>query len=176
MTEEETRSPKHKTPWIQWVLATGLLALGGQQLVAGILRHYQSKAEVKAGAAASAKPKTSKIRREGSEQYLWAKGSKDPKDESSEWFDMTGSPVKLKEVQYGIGKDTIPSIDNPVFVDPDDPALLKRWHAQDATDLSKLRVIGYAHNGDVRAYPIKLLDRHELVNDTVGGKPVTVGW
>lgn len=173
---EEAQSPKHQTPWIQWVLATGLLAFGGQQLVTGLLRHYQPKAEVKAGAPASVKPRLSKIRHEGAEQYLWAKGSKNPKDKSSEWFDMTSSPVKLEEVQYGIGKDTIPSIDKPVFVAPDDPALLKRWHVQDASDLNKLRVIGYAHNGDVRAYPIKLLNHHELVNDTVGGKPVTVGW
>ena len=36
------------------------------------------------------------------------------------------------------------------------------------------RVIGYAHNGEARAYPLFILDRHELVNDRVGGKPVRV--
>ena len=37
-------------------------------------------------------------------------------------------------------------------------------------------VIGYVGNGDARAYPASLLDHHELVNDRIGGKPVTVGW
>ena len=42
--------------------------------------------------------------------------------------------------------------------------------------MNRLRVIGFAHGGEARAYPIALLNHHELVNDTVGGKPVTVGW
>ena len=39
-----------------------------------------------------------------------------------------------------------------------------------------IRVIGFADGGDVKAFPVALLDRHELVNDEIGGKPVTVGW
>jgi hypothetical protein len=38
------------------------------------------------------------------------------------------------------------------------------------------RVIGLSINGDNRAYPLKLMSRHEIVNDTVGGKPVAVTW
>ena len=40
----------------------------------------------------------------------------------------------------------------------------------------EIDVIGYVDGDDARAYPIALLDQHELVNDNVGGKPVTVGW
>ena len=38
------------------------------------------------------------------------------------------------------------------------------------------RVIGLSINGDNRAYPLKLMSHHEIVNDTVGGKPVAVTW
>ena len=37
-------------------------------------------------------------------------------------------------------------------------------------------VIGLSLNGDARAYPIRLLSSHELVNDTVGGQPVLISW
>ena len=31
-------------------------------------------------------------------------------------------------------------------------------------------------NGDVRAYPLQILIWHEVVNDVVGGEPVTVTY
>ena len=66
-----------------------------------------------------------------------------------------------------LGKDGIPSIDNPRF--------LAREEA-DNQMLSTERVIGVSINGDHRAYPLNLLSRHEIVNDTVGGVPVAVTW
>jgi uncharacterized protein DUF3179 len=77
--------------------------------------------------------------------------------------------------QYGIGKDSIESIDDPVFVDANDERLL-RLARRDIESSDELLVIGYASGGEAKAYPIGLLDHHELVNDHVGGKPVTVGW
>lgn len=117
-----------------------------------------------------------KIHIDGDRKYLWAQGPIDPDDSGSQWFDLSGSPLPLKEFQYGIGRDKIPSIDAPVFVGPDDSRLADYWRKQGLPDINKLQVIGYAHNGIARAYPVALLNRHELVNDTVGGKPVTVGW
>ena len=38
------------------------------------------------------------------------------------------------------------------------------------------QVLGLSIDGDSRAYPIKMLSRHEIVNDVVGGKPVAVTW
>ena len=38
------------------------------------------------------------------------------------------------------------------------------------------RVIGVSINGESRAYPLNLLSRHEIVNDTVGGKAIAVTW
>lgn len=66
----------------------------------------------------------------------------------------------------GPPKDGIPSIDDPVFT----PV------AQD-TDLDdKEPVIGLEIDGDARAYPLRVLMWHEIVNDTVGGRPVTVTY
>ncbi len=109
-----------------------------------------------------------KLKEQNGRTLLWAKG--DPASEESQWFDVTDAPLDPLDFQYGIGKDTIPAIDEPVFVSVDDP----RLERQQITD--ETRVIGYAVGDDARAYPIPIMSRHELVNDTVGGKPVTVGW
>ena len=66
----------------------------------------------------------------------------------------------------GPPKDGIPSIDRPVFKP-----------AKDDTELAaNAPVIGLEINGDARAYPLRVLMWHEIVNDTVGGKPVTVTY
>jgi hypothetical protein len=51
------------------------------------------------------------------------------------------------------------------------------FSAADTTEwLAEEYVIGLALNGQARAYPIRLLSSHELVNDTVGGEPVLISW
>ncbi len=37
-------------------------------------------------------------------------------------------------------------------------------------------MIAIFHNGDKRAWPIRVLDFHEIVNDTIGGDPIAVTW
>jgi len=37
-------------------------------------------------------------------------------------------------------------------------------------------VIGVAIGGESKAYPITVMGIHELINDTVGGRPITVCW
>lgn len=123
--------------------------------------------------------KSPKVRTENGKTYVWAGGNRS--GPGSHWYDFTGSPIPAADLQFGIGKDRIPSIDDPLFVAPDDPRLrdLPRSHyRKDEAPQSpdEIPVIGYVENGEARAYPIALLDRHELVNDDIGGKPVTVGW
>ncbi len=154
---------------LKWVVAAALLVFSGYKLSRSLNEYYAPEYGPSPLAA-------SKIRVDGNRQYLWAKGPRDSQEDNAEWFDLTGSPVPLDGFQYGIGRDTIPSIDNPVLVHPDDPRLRKMWGLSEGADIDNLEVIGYEHNGVARAYPVRLLDRHELVNDTVGGKPVTVGW
>ncbi|MFN3255872.1 MAG: DUF3179 domain-containing protein [Ilumatobacter sp.] len=62
--------------------------------------------------------------------------------------------------------DGIPSIDDPVFHDASTVDYLG------ATD----PVIALEVNGDARAYPLDIMIWHELVNDTVGGVPVSVAY
>jgi hypothetical protein len=66
----------------------------------------------------------------------------------------------------GPPKDGIPSIDSPIF---------KNVGAVD--DLKdRDPVIGFTMEADARAYPLRVLTWHEIVNDTVGGVPVTVTY
>ncbi len=124
-------------------------------------------------------PDSKKIKVEGAKTYIWAGGEQSGPE--AKWYDFTGSPIPAAELQFGIGKDAIRAIDDPTFVAPDDPRLMKhgrsRYRPGDEPKTNDdIKVIGYAVDGDARAYPIALLDHHELVNDRVGGKPVTVGW
>lgn len=57
----------------------------------------------------------------------------------------------------------------------DDPRLVSASEAEFEMDRRE-KVIGVVINGDARAYPIKILARHEIVNDVVGGEPIAVTW
>ncbi len=120
-----------------------------------------------------------KIREEGDQVFVWAGG--DESGPGAEWYDFTGAPIDPTELQYGIGRDRIRSIDIPIFVSPDDPRLMelpvspyRRCERPETAD--EIMVIGYVAAGQPRAYPTGLLDRHEVVNETANGKPFTVGW
>ena len=80
-------------------------------------------------------------------------------------FDQTA--VAFTEIlSGGPPKDGIPSIDRPVFL----PA------SQDSTLEPLEPVIRLQVGDDIRAYPLRILTFHEIVNDVVGGKPVAVTY
>jgi len=66
----------------------------------------------------------------------------------------------------GPPRDGIPPIDHPVFVN------VKGYKELSDRD----PVIGLEINGDARAYPLRVMIWHEIANDVVGGKPVTVTY
>ena len=66
-----------------------------------------------------------------------------------------------------LGKDGIPAILDPVFLTAQE-AQIDMWDGE--------KVLGVSIDGDSKAYPLNMLSRHEIVNDTVGGVPVTVTW
>ncbi len=124
-------------------------------------------------------PDSNKVRHADGKTYLWA--GRGPVKKDGAWYDFTDSVIPTSELQFGIGKDSIPSIDDPLFVSTDDPRLLDipvspYRRDEKAKSADDIMVIGYVVGDDARAYPTALLDRHELVNDKIGGKPVTVGW
>lgn len=145
------------------ILAPAVIAVGGPPAYRGLLGEGNPK-----------------IRKQDGHTWVWAGGGP-PGSPEAKWYDFTGSPIPPEKLQFGIGKDRIASIDDPLFVDPDDPRLLSirvspyRPEERPTTN-DDILVIGWTEGDDARAYPIALLDGHELVNDKVGGKPLTVGW
>ncbi len=150
-------------------LALALIAaLGGISWAASSYIEFRP-ARTPGGHLAPAATRLSFIETDDGRQLLWASGPRDIA--TGEWFDVTDSPLDPDGYQYGIGKDSIPAIDRPAFVAIDAREKLREHGIRDETV-----VIGYAHNREAKAYPISIMNRHELVNDQVGGKPVTVGW
>lgn len=75
--------------------------------------------------------------------------------------------IEFEEIlSGGPPKDGIPSIDNPKFI-----------AAAEEKDLGEMEpVIGLEVNGEAKAYPLRILIWHEIVNDVIGGKPVAVTY
>jgi hypothetical protein len=174
MTEDGV--PKKRSDKIGLWLAGGACVLSLGILVKESAREIELRHDDALFLAVQRDSRFPKRRIDGDQRFLWASGSIDPDQPDSEWFDLTGSPLAVEQFQYGIGKDSIRAIDKPVFVKPDDRRLWANWGAASADEISSLLVLGFVDEGEARAYPVRLLDRHELVNDTVAGKPVTVGW
>lgn len=85
----------------------------------------------------------------------------------AEWptTDFTAHSVPLDEIRSGgPPKDGIPPIDAPVF---------ESINALEGLEPTE-PVIGLSIEGDWRAYPLRILMWHEIVNDVVGGTPVAV--
>jgi len=81
--------------------------------------------------------------------------------------DFSKHSVAFDEIiSGGPPKDGIPSIDAPRFVP------VAEMRALSATE----PVIGLEIDGDARAYPLRILTWHEIVNDAVGGVPVAVTY
>ncbi len=80
--------------------------------------------------------------------------------------DFSKHSVPLSEISSGgPGKDGIPPIDEPKFISADEAAAYLG---------DRKPVVAVEVNGEAKAYPIEILVWHEIVNDTIGGVPVTV--
>lgn len=66
-------------------------------------------------------------------------------------------------------KDAIPALSNPVFLSR---AEADRVYADDEPILGVVD----ERTGEARAYSLWHLDRHEIVNDVIGGRPIAVTW
>jgi hypothetical protein len=82
-------------------------------------------------------------------------------------FDLDDSLVPAEEIlNGGPGRDGIPALDHPQFLNADQAGFLKPDD----------RVLGLSIKGVNRAYPIRILNYHEIVNDAVDGKPVVITY
>jgi len=75
--------------------------------------------------------------------------------------------IRLEEIVWGgVRVDGIPALTNPDFI-----TVAEADYLGDE-DL----VFGVEINGDARAYPLRILDWHEMFNDVVGGVPVSLAY
>ena len=75
--------------------------------------------------------------------------------------------IRLEEVVWGgVPFEGIPALDRPATVPAERAAYL-----QDGE-----RVFGVSLKGEQRAYPLRILSWHEMLNDVVGGEPVTLSY
>jgi hypothetical protein len=82
-------------------------------------------------------------------------------------FDFSKHSIPIEEIQSGgPPKDGIPALTNPRFVPRERAAFLRD------TD----RVLGIVQGTEARAYPIRILNWHEVVNDKINGKPVLISY
>ena len=80
-------------------------------------------------------------------------------------FSLDNATVPQADIlSGGPPKDGIPALLDPTFVDAAAAGFL---NPQDP-------VIGVVISGQAKAYPIKILNWHEVVNDTVGDAPIAV--
>ena len=73
--------------------------------------------------------------------------------------------IDLDELSQGAARDAIPAISGPRYWTLDEAAQVY----SDDVPLVQVNV-----NGDVRGFPLEIMTWHEIVNDTIGGIPVTV--
>ncbi len=74
--------------------------------------------------------------------------------------DERENTIRLDEIRWGgVGQDGIPPLRQPAMISAEEAAYLEDDHV----------VFGVAINGDVRAYPKRILAWHEMFVDTIGG-------
>lgn len=88
------------------------------------------------------------------------------KDESQH-FDISGYSLKDEQFHYGIGRERFPALLKPEFISVEQAD--KVWE-----DDSRF-LLAYAGN-DVKAYSVKDLTHHEVVNDVLDGKPIMAAY
>ena len=75
--------------------------------------------------------------------------------------------IRLEEIVWGgVLKDGIPALNDPKHLSPADATYIT------GDEL----VFGVEINGDARAYPLRMLDWHEMFNDIIGGVPVALAY
>ena len=82
-------------------------------------------------------------------------------------YDGVKARIRIEEIVWGgVGKDGIPDLRDPRVVPADEARYL---NPED-------RVFGVSINGEHRAYPLRILNAHEMANDEVGGVPFALAY
>ena len=87
--------------------------------------------------------------------------------DSKNGFDVANASIPVEEIlSGGPAKDGIPAIDTPRFVGAHEAGFLS----------DDDRVIGIALHDRAKAYPIAIMNWHEIVNDQIGPQPIVVSY
>ena len=82
-------------------------------------------------------------------------------------YDGVKKRIRLEEIVWGgVAKDGIPDLTNPLVI-----TAAEADYLFDAD-----RVFGVSFNGEHRAYPLRILNAHEMANDVVGGVPFALAY
>jgi hypothetical protein len=77
------------------------------------------------------------------------------------------SRIRVEEIVWGgVPYEGIPALDEPPSLKPEEAGYLQPDEP----------VFGIALNGEARAYPLRILDWHEMVNDRVGGVDFSIAY
>ena len=75
--------------------------------------------------------------------------------------------LRVEEIVWGgVARDGIPDLTNPRVITPREADYL----------FDDDRVFGVSFNGEHRAYPLRILNAHEMANDVVGGVPFALAY
>lgn len=80
----------------------------------------------------------------------------------------TGVPFRIRPEEIvwgGVSLDGIPPIDAPVFLE------VSRAELKDDE-----KVFGLTVRGESRAYPLRYMSWHEILNDIIAGEPITISY
>jgi hypothetical protein len=81
--------------------------------------------------------------------------------------DDAASRIRVEEILWGgVRVDGIPALDDPPMIEAGQAEYLEAGEP----------VFGVSIGGDARAYPLRIMDWHEMANDVVGGVPLSLAY
>lgn len=87
--------------------------------------------------------------------------------DSTEHFDVSNNLLEPRQFHYGIGREAFPALLEPKFTTID--AVDSIWH-----DTTRF-LVAYKGN-EIKAYSVKDLTRHEVINDQLDGEPIMAAY
>lgn len=90
-------------------------------------------------------------------------------------FDLSSATVDRDLIVRAMAIDGVRALSRPETISPQE---IERYNSEERGKLlvPEDRVIGVFIGGEARAYPLRLMRWHEVVNDVVGGEPIAVTY